>query len=438
MNPSLPSLSTMLGDLPLQRLVSEHWNRRPLHVRGPVERLRALPDREALLARIRGSKSAVVAAYFPDPDHSVTLRTGVRPVIDIAPNQVDAALSAGAAIVVRDLEALDEGIAAWMRDLRRELGFVGRVGCAALLGTSYPPHFDTSAVISVQLAGRKTWRVSREPALVLPAGEAKALPDGSYVYMDRKGKAERRHDWEFEAQPFDAANAEVYDLAPGDALFVPAGCWHATEPSHEPNFSLSIAFVPIDLCGWIAQALEPVLNADPAWRELPPQPGAGGGEMPLALRDFLADRLADLSRALTAPGTVDHVLHRAFTRSLAEPPACMPQAPAAPAPSDHAPLHPDDVLAVRNPAQWTCVDARDAEGRPFVEIFTGQREILFDEPDILPFGRALAKRTRFAAGDATRWAGDGQSYPWEQVQDMLSALVDDGALEVESRAPRAA
>lgn len=434
----LPSLSSLLGNVTLTQFVRDHWDQHPLHLRGAPERLRGILDRQSLRTRIRNAPKATIKAYFPDSNHGVTHRFGVRPTLDIQSDQVDAALAAGAGIIFQDLHVIDEQIGVWVTMLRRELGFVGKVICSAWLappGSVVEPHFDATSVFSFQLEGTKVWRVSPKPALLRPTTAALALADGTFVYREGNSIAPRRHEWEHAAEPFDAISCEEMRLEPGDVMFVPAGCWHATSPVDDSrSLSVSVMFEPVSLVEWLAQAFAAELSAHPAWRHIPLQPDTHDGALPASLKVFLSERLEELSHRFRSDDAIEHTLHRAFKQSLVKPPGITLPSPPSLRDFDANPIEQTDVLVCPGPIRWTWVQSKDTKGNPTIEIFAGQREVLFDDPTLVAFGRNLADRTSFVARDAMSWADAGGTYPWEQVRELLTALVSEGILAVVSRA----
>ncbi|MGH8488593.1 MAG: hypothetical protein ACREXS_06965 [Gammaproteobacteria bacterium] len=85
--------------------------------------------------------------------------------------------------------------------------------------------------------------------------------------------------------------------------------------------------------------------------------------------------------------------------------------------------------------------ATDASGVSELHLHYGDKEIVFDEPALFPFGESLTKQERFVAGSATEW---DSSYDWPRVRALLEQLLEEGILkraqhhEQESNAPRGA
>ncbi len=69
--------------------------------------------------------------------------------------------------------------------------------------------------------------------------------------------------------------------------------------------------------------------------------------------------------------------------------------------------------------------ATNDSGSTELNLYHDDKEITFDEPDLFPFGEALAKQARFTAGDATGW---GEGYEWPRIRDLLQQLIEEGVL----------
>lgn len=68
---------------------------------------------------------------------------------------------------------------------------------------------------------------------------------------------------------------------------------------------------------------------------------------------------------------------------------------------------------------------RTEDGRPELQLFHGEHEISFDEPNFFPFAETLARQTRFKAAEALGW---GAGYAWDQVGPLLESLLEAGVL----------
>ena len=93
-----------------------------------------------------------------------------------------------------------------------------------------------------------------------------------------------------------------------------------------------------------------------------------------------------------------------------------------------ATLSREEVLCVPKRRRLVSSTVKGAEGQDELHVFYGDKEIVFDEPELLPFGTKLVQVERFRAEDAMGWS-DGNAYDWEQVQGLLQALLDQEILK---------
>jgi hypothetical protein len=90
-----------------------------------------------------------------------------------------------------------------------------------------------------------------------------------------------------------------------------------------------------------------------------------------------------------------------------------------------ASLEPDDELVLPKPKRAvTRYIAKDG-GQTQLYFDYGEKEIVFDDPNLFAFGEALASRSRFVAKSATTW---GKGYGWPLVRELLEQLLDEGIL----------
>jgi hypothetical protein len=67
-------------------------------------------------------------------------------------------------------------------------------------------------------------------------------------------------------------------------------------------------------------------------------------------------------------------------------------------------------------------------GGPALNLYYGDKEVSFDEPELFAFGETLATQSRFTAGDAVRWS-EGQD--WATIKPLLEHLIAEGILKLE-------
>jgi hypothetical protein len=93
------------------------------------------------------------------------------------------------------------------------------------------------------------------------------------------------------------------------------------------------------------------------------------------------------------------------------------------------PLSMQDVLVLPMHKRVITQYATSADGVIELHLYYGDKEIIFDEPELFGFGEALGAQARFVAASAMAW---GQGQTWDKVQELLTHLLDEGVLEYAS------
>lgn len=96
-----------------------------------------------------------------------------------------------------------------------------------------------------------------------------------------------------------------------------------------------------------------------------------------------------------------------------------------------------EVLCIPKRRRLVHNRVRDAAGQEVLHVYYGDKELIFDEPELLPFGAGLLAAERFRAEEAMAWA-DGAPHTWEKVRELLETLLENAILErVKEGAPAA-
>jgi hypothetical protein len=88
-----------------------------------------------------------------------------------------------------------------------------------------------------------------------------------------------------------------------------------------------------------------------------------------------------------------------------------------------AELQRGEVLFVPKRRRLVHSKLRSSDGQDVLHVFYGEKEIIFDEPELLPFGDKLIATERFRAEDTMTWS-DGTPYAWDKVRELLEALIE--------------
>ena len=90
-------------------------------------------------------------------------------------------------------------------------------------------------------------------------------------------------------------------------------------------------------------------------------------------------------------------------------------------------VEPHDELVFPKHKRVVASYATDADGNSELHLHYGEKEIVFDDPELFAFGEGLARHTRFVASSALTW---GERYDWPRVGELLSQLLDEGILQL--------
>jgi hypothetical protein len=94
--------------------------------------------------------------------------------------------------------------------------------------------------------------------------------------------------------------------------------------------------------------------------------------------------------------------------------------------SDSEPaIFPHEELCFAKRRRVQSAYVRSVNGELEFHIYYGNKEVIFDEPELFPFAETLVREAQFAAGATTSW---GSGYSWQQMSKVLGALVLDGVL----------
>jgi len=214
---------------------------RPRLLAHGVDKLGLASD-EALIALLDHYPETLfdINAYSFDDEGQVSLETGARGRADGA--TVLAAIKAGRLWVnLRDIQdahpALWDPINAVFEENARALGFSPIKTTGQLIlsspGTKVPYHFDAAGVMLFHLRGRKRLFVYPPDEAHLPQAEMEQV-----IMRTTTEELTYRRDFD--------ANAEVYDLEPGQALTWPLYAPHRVENLDVFNVSVSLDFQTLE------------------------------------------------------------------------------------------------------------------------------------------------------------------------------------------------
>jgi ribosomal protein L16 Arg81 hydroxylase len=285
MTQSLTTIEHLFPALPPGAFVERYYPNKPYRCHAAVARLGPIASEPVLqdpLALIRAARGETLVGYLRTAD-------GKRHQAVVTKATAIAMFGAGMTVDISSLHLSNSAVGEWVEALRRELGLGrGQIMCDAVVsppGDAVPKHFDGIETLSVQILGRKRWRIASCPDVRFPSHSV--FPALTHNWRD----GERR--LSYAPASFDVQmpkDSRVFLMKPGSVVFLPRGWWHETT-ALEPSISLSVVLRPEPWAAMVTRVLSDTLEADAEWRA--PVPLATPRQRSLARR-----RLAELLAAL--------------------------------------------------------------------------------------------------------------------------------------------
>ncbi|WGM30121.1 cupin domain-containing protein [Brevundimonas sp. NIBR11] len=279
----MPTFAELLHPFPVDRFMSEHLGRKPLHLPAAGNASRALIDWAGFNVLLNQTSSwtsqnlklVMNSEPIPEDQYCSTVQTQSGPSHRPQPARVEVLLSAGASLVGNDVQWRTSALSAVTEMLGRT--FAASVGANAYCSfggvQAFASHYDAHDVFAIHMEGEKTWRLyanQEDTPVTMPPGDPRA------AFEARRG-----------------ALMQEIRMKPGDLLYLPRGWYHdALADGDRSSASLHISFSVTPLYGRILfTLLERAAMTDPAFRTYFPPAEKDGGRA-------LADHLEDLGRRL--------------------------------------------------------------------------------------------------------------------------------------------
>jgi ribosomal protein L16 Arg81 hydroxylase len=278
-------LEDLVSPMTSGEFINSHFSRAPLFAKGHPQKFDKIFSwgklKQALSTgeKISDRRYNITAAFTGGEDSGHPRR-----MIEAQHNQVIELLNAGATVCITNIHMADPGLARWAQAIRAQLNFTGTVGVNCYVSpdaSGLPMHYDKRVATTLQIAGKKRWKFSTEPA--------KAWPDTNEVYQGARGAKD------LGKLPDELEFHEV-ELNPGDLLCLPAGTWHSARGMGH-SLALNLYFGPRNLVDQLIPLLQNFSATNEKWRGGPPATAEKiQGNMPQAVSAYLRERLDEFHK----------------------------------------------------------------------------------------------------------------------------------------------
>src|SRR5687768_1371972 len=169
----MSAFECLLGDLSLDRFVSQHWEKEPLHLPGAAgkfDRIAALGQIDEVLSRQNLTHPTVQAfrggAQIPPSAYVREWKYGGEAMQLVDEKLLLGLFRDGATIRVNGLDRLLVSALEFCRAIGREAGAIAAVNLYLAPGGSghnFDAHYDLCDAFVLQLGGTKTWKLWQNP-----------------------------------------------------------------------------------------------------------------------------------------------------------------------------------------------------------------------------------------------------------------------------------
>jgi len=296
------ALEQILHPVSVADFFRDTWDKRALHIRGPAGKFDSVYDANTWTT-FEGVQD--LKAVTSDPQ-------GVQIEIPALPEQAGALFLRGFTICAN--VSMAPRIAPFLQAFRAELGMPGAPPFAKLYasndGGGFTIHADKHHVFVLQIAGKKHWRFSREPAVAAPLDGLFLDAQGHPAWSNGQSGERARHD---NGTPVAAPRIESLNsalLEPGHCLYLPPGAWHVAKAVGH-SIAVSVSPERAAVTDLVVAAIRQHLNQSAAWRRdlfAPPGQESQQGSVPKSLASAYPELDFDSVRAI-----VDALMARGST-----------------------------------------------------------------------------------------------------------------------------
>jgi len=293
---TVDSLESLLAPVTLDTFLTEHLDKKPLHVRGGAAKFARMMSWDVLTMLLNqrvlwnpSTLSMVMDAVTLPPQefcrNDRTMDGQVGRVVD--QERVRGWLQRGASLVLNRIETLTPELRAFVDGLARDMCVTAQCNlyCSWRGHQAFPSHFDTHDVFAVHIAGEKRWNIYQrhfESPVLHP--KFKSLDQA--FHEQHKGPV-----------------SQVVDMEPGDLLYIPRGYYHDAMASSTGTIHIAVSALPLLGLDILTALFERGLM-DPVARGSIPNPALQGEAAFEAYLDKLVERVGEF---FAEPSFRDHI-----------------------------------------------------------------------------------------------------------------------------------
>ena len=415
-------LAALLAPVGIEEFLASVWEQRALHIPGNLRKFEGWDfDVDALRDMLEDHPDLSVKAQYHDPQ-------GHHREVEVEPDQAFALFDAGLTICFQSIEGCHDPLRELAVACKTYLNLAERffINCYWSPGSGgFGMHLDRFSVLIVQLDGTKHWTYSETPAIPFPMTNFTDIPEGRRVFP-------AVFPWLSGPPPFpEGCRLAEQTLAPGDALYLPAGTWHRAR-AEGSSLALTLTFVHRRFDSLLPAILAAKLNGDADWRApVPPVPleSTPVCGLPAEVEAFFAARIAQVKAAVDTltPGDLAHIWRTEVGRYDFE----VVDTGSEGAATSGRPVAIDHGTSFDVPRPVFCVAVPEQDADAGLHVFFADRHITLPLSSGA-FIEHLSHHAHFRAADALHWADDGTALAWDEVAEALGALLAAGVISLPS------